>query len=109
MSRIAWTYIIGVIALGIGIGLLGLDMLPTTGFEWLTFITLTMAAILTQFFEVADSRQSYYLHTVFFFAGVILLPPPLFVCLIILPHAVEWLQKRLASSHFLRDWYLSTF
>lgn len=109
MSRVAWSYILAVIALGIGICLASLTGPLPMGYHWFTFTILALAAVLAQFFEVADARQSYYLHTVFFFAGVIVLPPILFVLLVAVPHTVEWLQKRLSGSPLLRDWYLQPF
>ena len=76
----------------------------------LTFVVLTALTILTQFFEAeAPGRQSYYPHLVFLFAGLLLLPPLLFVLLVVIPHLVEWIRKRLAHSPLLRAWYIQPF
>jgi Na+/phosphate symporter len=76
----------------------------------LTFVALTGLTILTQFLEAeAPGRQSYYPHLVFLFAGMLLLPPFLFVLLVVIPHLVEWMRKRLAKSAMLRAWYIQPF
>jgi small basic protein len=96
MSRLAWLYITGVLLLGLIFSVMAL-----VGMNWPssclpTFISLTILATLSQLFEVvAPNRQSYYATLVFFFAGVFLLPPGLFVFLVSIPHLVE--LPRLAS------------
>jgi putative nucleotidyltransferase with HDIG domain len=46
---------------------------------------------------------------VFFFAGVLLLPPFLLVLLILGPHVLQWAKERWQNSPHLRDWYLQPF
>src|SRR5690606_14634988 len=78
--------------------------------DWLIFGVLVLSAVLAQFYEIrSDERHSYYPHTVFFFAGIILLPPFLFMGLVIIPHLIEWGYKRLRHSRFLQDWYIQPF
>jgi diguanylate cyclase (GGDEF)-like protein/putative nucleotidyltransferase with HDIG domain len=75
-----------------------------------TFISLTILATLSQLFEVvAPNRQSYYATLVFFFAGVFLLPPGLFVFLVSIPHLVELAKARITRSGRLRAWYIQPF
>jgi diguanylate cyclase (GGDEF)-like protein len=77
---------------------------------WLEFFLLTGLATLAQLTEaLGPSRQAYYPHLVFFFAGVLLLEPKLFVLLVIVPHVVEWLKKRLTNHETLRAWYIQPF
>ncbi len=84
--------------------------LELSSVHWPAFIVLTLLATLAQLFEAeAPANQSYYPHLVFFFAGVFLLPPSLFVLLIAIPHLVEWAKKRLEDSRLLRDWYIQPF
>ena len=80
-----------------------------TTWDWSAFLVLTILAIMTQFFDAVNGRQSYFLHTVFFFAGAILLPTPLFFLVVVIPHTVEWLHKRLTDSPLLRHWYIQPF
>ena len=110
MSHRAWIYIWGILAAGtLLIGLAYFGPAPSTT-QWLTFAALTLFATLSQFFEAeAPGRQSYYPHTIFFFAGVLLLEPLLFVFLIIIPHLIEWAKARLHNSSRLRAWYIQPF
>jgi len=111
MTRRAWAYIISVLLVGgvlSGLAALASPILITANL--LTFVVLTALTILTQFFEAeAPGRQSYYPHLVFLFAGLLLLPPLLFVLLVVIPHLVEWARKRLAHSPLLRAWYIQPF
>ena len=110
MSRRAWVYIWSALLAGAG-----LSAYSTTGVEQskpdlLTFVVLVGLAIFAQLFEAeAPGRQSFYFHTVFFFAGVLLLHPFLFVLLIIIPHLVEWAKERLVNGPHLRAWYIQPF
>ena len=110
MSRTAWIYILGVIFLGalvMGVSALTPGLTPV---EWLTFLVLATLATVAQFLGVeAPGRQHYYPHLVFFFTALLLLHPLLFALVVIIPHLVEWAQKRLAHSPYLRNWYLQPF
>ncbi len=109
MSRTAWTYIYTVL---VGSCLLIAAAWPTTlvtEADWLAFAVLTALAIPTHFFDAVNGRYSYFLHTVFFFAGAMLLPTPLFVLVVMIPHVAEWMHKRLTNSPLLRQWYIQPF
>jgi diguanylate cyclase (GGDEF)-like protein/putative nucleotidyltransferase with HDIG domain len=82
---------------------------PLTTSDWGTFLVLTALVVPTQFFDAVNGRQSYFLHTVFFFAGALLLPPQLFLLVVLIPHMAEWIQKRLTNSPLLRAWYIQPF
>jgi len=77
--------------------------------EWLAFTLLTASAAIAQQFEAKLGRQSYYPSMVFLFAGVLLLPAPLFILLVVIPHLIEWAKKRWTNSTSLRDWYIQPF
>lgn len=110
MSRRAWVYIWGVLATGSLLSGLAFSAPPASSQQWLTFAALMLFATLSQFFEAeAPGRQSYYPHTIFFFAGVLLLPPSLFALLILVPHLIEWAKERLHNSTHLRAWYIQPF
>jgi diguanylate cyclase (GGDEF)-like protein len=110
MSYRAWVYIWGVLTVGTllcGLAYLGPAASPS---QWLTFAALSLFATLSQFFEAeAPGRQSYYLHTIFFFAGALLLQPWLFTLLIGIPHVIEWAKARLRNGTHLRAWYIQPF
>src|SRR5689334_698695 len=110
MSYRAWVYIWGVLVTGAllcGFAYSGPAAAPQ---QWLTFAALTLFATLSQFFEAeAPGRQSYYLHTIFFFAGALMLHPFLFALLIIIPHIVEWASERLRNGIHLKAWYIQPF
>lgn len=110
MSRRAWTYIFVILAGGVLASLTTLPVPHLSIPEWETFVLLTIFATLAQLFEAeSPSRQSYYPHMVFFFAGALLLHPLLFVLQIIIAHVVEWVKEHLDDGEHLRDWYLQPF
>jgi diguanylate cyclase (GGDEF)-like protein/putative nucleotidyltransferase with HDIG domain len=110
MSRRAWFYIGGVLVTGTLISGIAFLEFSASLEQWLTFLALTLFATLSQFVEAeAPGRQSYYPHTIFFFAGVLLLHPFLFVLLIVIPHLVEWAKERVLNSAHLRAWYIQPF
>src|ERR1043165_6680575 len=110
MSRSAWIYISSVFVMeAICCGLAALrSSVPSD--MWLPFVGLTLLATLSQLFQVeVPGRQSYYPHTAFFFAGVLLLPPPLFVLLVTVPHLAEWVKEHVLKGPHLRSWYIQPF
>lgn len=109
MSRTAWTYIYVVLITGCSLIVMAWPTGAVTGGDWLAMLVLTALVVPTQFFDAVNGRHSYFLHTVFFFAGAILLPTPLFVLVVLVPHAAEWLHKRLTDSPLLRHWYIQPF
>jgi diguanylate cyclase (GGDEF)-like protein len=110
MSHRAWGYIWGVLIAGTLLSSLAYMGPAAPEQQWLTFAALTLFATLSQFFEAeAPGRQSYYPHTIFFFAGTLLLQPRLFTLLIAIPHLIEWAKARLSNSNRLRAWYIQPF
>lgn len=110
MSFSAWAYIWGVLVAGLALSVVALIHFDPVLVQWQTFATFTLLAIGAQLFEaVAPNRHAYYPSYVFFFAGVLLLPPALFVLLVTLPHVVELIKARLINSPSLRDWYIQPF
>ncbi|HBY94215.1 MAG: GGDEF domain-containing protein [Ardenticatenaceae bacterium] len=110
MSRRAWANIWSVLVVaGVLVGLSLRDPAPAAS-QWLTLAGLTALATIAQFFEAeAPGFQWYYPTLVFLLAGLLLLPPFLFVLLVIIPHLVEWAKKRLTRSPRLRAWYVQPF
>ena len=94
MSRHAWAYIALVIGAGIALSSYAISVTMQIRPHLLTFVVLTLLATITQLLDAeAPSGQSYYPHLVFFFAGMLLLPPLLFVFLVAIPHIFEWIKK----------------
>ncbi|HBY99532.1 MAG TPA: hypothetical protein DEP84_37285, partial [Chloroflexi bacterium] len=109
MSYRAWTYIWGTLVVGATISLLSL-LTPPPPSQFVAFATLTALAIPAQLFKAeAPNHQLYYTTLLFFFAGVLLLDPSLFVLLVIIPHLIEWVKERRVNSPHLRAWYLQPF
>jgi|GEM_PF-205244 len=109
MSKRAWTYLWLVLLTGAGLAGWALSGYQNANPGWLVFTILTLLATGAQLFEAAHGRQSYYPHFVFFFAGVLLLHPALFVLLVLIPHLVEWAKARVSKSSHLRNWYIQPF
>ncbi len=116
MSRRAWAYIWGVLAAGT---LLGGWLLPGLADEapWPTCAALTLLATLALLFKTvfkskhqADGASIAYSPVlVFFFAGVLLLPPAFLVPLVVIPHLIDWAKERWNKSDNLPAWYIQPF
>jgi len=109
MSLRAWTYLWAVLLTGALLTGMTLVGAHPSAQEWWTFAILTTSATIAQQFEAKLGRQSYYPSIVFQFAGVLLLPAPLFILLVVIPHLIEWAKKRWTNSAYLRDWYIQPF
>lgn len=111
MSVRQWAYIGGVISGGIALGLatfLGVS-LPMN--QLFIFLVLTVCATLAQFveFPFSDDSQAYYPHTVFFFAGLLLLSPFMFVLLVAIPHLAEMLKAYVEQKKLPFSWHVQLF
>ncbi|RME44696.1 MAG: GGDEF domain-containing protein, partial [Chloroflexi bacterium] len=110
MSRRAWIYVWTVLLAGVLLGGLALSQVEPSTPHWPAFLTLILLATIAQLFKVeAPNHQLYHVTLVFLFAGVLLLPPALFVPLVIIPHLIEWARERWQDTEYLRDWYLQPF
>lgn len=109
MSYRAWAYVSGILVAGTVVsGLALLESAPAS--QQGTFVALIVLATCAQLFKAeAPNHRLYYTTTVFFFAGLLLLHPSLFVPLVIIPLVVEWIRERLVDSPHLRAWYLQPF
>lgn len=112
MSMRAWVYLWSVLLVGALLAGIALAELARLTIDWMTFVPLLLLATLVQLFEAeAPNRQLLYLHFIFFFAALILLPAPLFVLVAAVPHLIEWAKVRWLTpeSPHLREWYLQPF
>src|SRR3954447_1178411 len=109
MSRRAWVYVGTVLVIGTLIAVSSTLTLPHAT-QWTTLLVLLGAATIAQLFK-ADGPNHDLFHPapVFIFAGALLLSPPLFVFLVLVPHLVEWAHERWRNSPHLRNWYLQPF
>lgn len=110
MSKRAWSYIIGILLSAIALSLLAGQQLHPSIPQLLTLTILVTITTIAHLFEAeAPNRQSYYPSMIFLFAGVVLLPPGLFVVLAAFPHMIEWAKERIEQKKYLRAWYIQPF
>ncbi len=110
MSNRAWVYIWGVLLLGAILTGLALPGIAPSTSEWLTFGVLTVLGIVVHLLKAQGvGHEAWHSNLVFYFAGVLLLPPALFVLSVIIPHLVEWAKERLVNSSSLQNWYIQPF
>lgn len=107
MSRRAWSFIWGIFSItGILIVFASVEQ-PITTDDLMTLLVLIGLAVYGQSLEVKYGRDSYYPHFVPFFAALLLLPPIAFMIVVIVPHLMEWLKKRLEGNPY--PWYIQPF
>jgi diguanylate cyclase (GGDEF)-like protein len=110
VSHRAWVYICGVLLVGAVLTGMALSGLAQSTSQWLIFTILVVLAIVAHLFKArGGSHEAWHANLVFFFAGVLLLLPLLFVFLVIIPHLVEWAKERWVKSPSLRNWYIQPF
>lgn len=110
MSIKAWLYIWSIFSVGaLSTVYACLNWEPTTS-PWALFAVLTTLATIAQLLRVeAPNHQLYFATFAFIFAGLILLPPFLFVAMIVITYMIQWAKERLTHSPHLRHWYLQPF
>jgi diguanylate cyclase (GGDEF)-like protein len=110
MSRHAWGYVLAIIGLGALLSVLSLRNVQVAPTQWLAFAVLVTFCTLSHLFKArGPSHEAWHLNLVFLFAGVLLLPPALYVLLVFVPHTLEWAKERLMRSASLRKWYIQPF
>lgn len=110
MRRIAWIYIYGVL-LTAGIISTAAYFMRTNNLPplWL-FATLTLVCSLMRIFVIeAPRHRSYEGSTIILVTGLWLLPFWLYIALVIISHAVEWVKERWTERGLLRNWYIQPF
>src|SRR6266498_1304943 len=117
MSKRAWVYVLSVIAIGAIVSVAAFASFAASQAEWEAFVVLTAFATFTQLFKSLfksktqsnEASTSYSPTLVFFFAGVLLLSPFLFVLLVIIPHLIEWAKDHFQKTGNLPVWYIQPF
>ncbi|MEM7127734.1 MAG: diguanylate cyclase [Chloroflexota bacterium] len=110
MSTQAKAYICITIVVGIGASLFLWGQVPIATVDWLTFMILALMATATHLIKVEGSNhEAWHFNLSFFLAGVLLLPPALFILLVIVPHSVEWIKEGMENTSGLQNWYIQPF
>ncbi len=110
LSKRAWAFIWLILVLGILATCSAYLAWEPAKAPWLPFVILVTLATIAQLLRVeAPTHQLYYATYAFLFAGLILLPPFLFVLLVIIPYLIQWAKERILNSPHLKNWYLQPF
>lgn len=110
MSKRAWAFIWSIFILGALAALYAFLIWEPTQLPWTTFGVLVVLATIAQLLRVeAPTHQLYFATYAFLFAGLILLPPFLFVLLVAIPYLIQWAKERLTDSPHLKQWYIQPF
>ena len=110
MKREAWIYVIGVLMGALIMSILVFLERPAAGSSAWIFVVLTLSTTLMRLYHiVAPDHRSYEGSTIAFVAGILLLPPRLFVLQVLIAHSIEWIWVRRTDPNSLRAWYLQPF
>ena len=110
MRRVAWIYVIGVLLGALVLSVFAFFKEPTVYPPAWIFVALTLTTTLMRVYHVvARDHSSYEGSTIAFVAGILLLPPGLFVLQVVIAQSIEWLWVRRTDPNSLRAWYLQPF
>lgn len=110
MPRIAWGYVLSVLAIAVGVGSYSLlERALQTPSIWLFLFFVIIATFLRVFRVLAPGHRMYEGSTIGFFAGALLLPLWQFVLLVIIAHGIEWVKERITDSNVILAWYIQPF
>lgn len=110
MSKQAWLYVTGVIIAGLLLAAAITGQRWPAELPWPAFaVLLLLAAVAHLTGAMGAYHEIWQANLIFLFAGLLLLPPQLFVWLVIIPHALEWAKERLLHSERLKEWYIQPF
>jgi putative nucleotidyltransferase with HDIG domain len=110
MKRTAWVYVISVLLSALVLGVLMFLDRPLVNPPTWVFLLLTLSTTLMRLYHiVAPDHRSYEGSTIAFVAGVLLLPPWLFVFQVVIAQSIEWIWVRRTDPNSLKAWYLQPF
>jgi putative nucleotidyltransferase with HDIG domain len=110
MRRVAWIYVIGVLVSALVLSAFMFLNRPTVNPPTWIFVVLTISTTLMRLYHiVAPDHRSYEGSTIAFVAGILLLPPWLFVLQVVISQTIEWIWVRKTDPNSLRAWYLQPF
>jgi hypothetical protein len=107
-SLFASVFVYVVLAAGAILAVLAAVVPAASNFDWLAFSALALLVLLSQLFDVLTSSEDHLIHgttVIFFFAGVLLLHPLLFVLLVLVPQLPVWVKERWAGGSEVRFRY----
>ncbi len=110
MPRAAWIYVVAVWISAAATCILAFA--PSAGAPTSVWLFLSLAAVTTllRLFVIGGPlHRTFEGSTIGFFAAVLLLPPWLFIVVVIVSHGVEWVKERWTKSEWLKAWYLQPF
>lgn len=110
MSKLAWAYITGILLGATVLGICAWQQAEASPRQLMLLAILIVITTSAHLFEAkAPDNQTYYPSMIFLFAGVLLLPPGMFMLQALIPHLVEWMRERMTQGERLRAWYLQPF
>jgi hypothetical protein len=110
MSKQAWSFIWSIFFLGALAVLSAFLTWEPDKSPWIFFGVLLVLATVAQLLRVeAPNHQLYYATYAFLFAGLLALPPFLFVLLVAVPYTIQTARHRFTRSPHLKQWYLQPF
>src|SRR5215211_4282441 len=110
MRRVAWIYVIGVLLSALVLSVCTFFDRPSISPPAWIFVVLTFGTTLMRLYHiVAPDHRSYEGSTIAFVAGILLLPPWLFVLQVVIAQSIEWVWVRKTDPNSLKAWYLQPF
>lgn len=110
MSTAAWVYISSVLIASLGLSVAAFMTMQVSSSMWIVLAVLASLATVAQLNRAeGPNHVLFYANPVFFFAGVLLLPPFLLILLVVIPLTIEWCKERWRRSKHLQAWYLQPF
>jgi len=110
MRRVAWIYVIGVLLSALVLSVCTFFDRPSISPPAWIFVVLTFGTTLMRLYHiVAPDHRSYEGSTIAFAAGILLLPPWLFVLQVVIAQTIEWIWVRKTEPNSLKAWYLQPF
>ena len=110
MKRVAWVYVIVVLLSALVLSIVAFLTRPAGNPVAWIFWALTFSTTLMRLYHiVAPDHRSFEGSTIAFVAGILLLPPWLFVLQVVISQSIEWIWVRRTDPNSLRAWYLQPF
>lgn len=110
MRAVAWVFVMGVIGVASLLSLAIAWSLPQSVLDLWIFLGFCLMAALMRIFVIdAPHHRSYEGSTIIFVGSIWLLPPDLFILLVLIAHGIEWAKERWLGGALLRAWYIQPF
>lgn len=110
MRRTAWIYVIGVLLSAFALSVVAFTNRSLESPSVWVFLILTIFTTIMRLYHiVAPDHRSFEGSTIAFVAGILLLPPWLFVLQVVISQSIEWIWVRMTDPKSLKAWYLQPF